>query len=42
MKNYIKYMDVMIEAVDKDNIIIKSIFEVFNTTLDKQEFIENL
>ena len=34
MKNSIKYMDALKEAVEKDNIIIKSIFEMFNTTLD--------
>ena len=35
MKNKVKHLDMLLEAVDKDSIFLKSAFEVYKYTLDK-------
>jgi len=35
MKNKVRHLDMLLEAVDQDSLLIKSAFEVFDYTKDK-------
>jgi hypothetical protein len=42
MRNKVKHIDMLLEGVDKDSTFLKSAFEVYKYTLDKQDLVENL
>jgi hypothetical protein len=42
MRAKVRHLDHLLEAVDNDMPIVKSAFEVFDYTKDKQDLVENL
>lgn len=42
MKNKVRHVDLLLDAVDKDSLLLKSSLEVYKYTLDKQDLVENL
>lgn len=42
MKNKVRHVDLLMDAIDKDSSLLKSSLEVYKYTLDKQDLVENL
>lgn len=42
MKNKVRHVELLLDAVDKDSLLLKSSLEVYKYTLDKQDLVENL
>ncbi|CAD8104051.1 unnamed protein product [Paramecium primaurelia] len=42
LKSKVKQIDLLMDAIDKDNIMLKSSLEVYDYNLDKQDLVENI
>lgn len=42
MKNKVRQVDLLLDALDKDSLLLKSSLEVYKYNLDKQDLVENL
>ena len=42
MRNKVRHVDLLMDAIDKDSSLLKSSLEVYKYTLDKQDLVENL
>jgi hypothetical protein len=42
MKNKVRHLEMLFDAVENDYILLKSAFEVYSYSLDKQDLVENI
>jgi hypothetical protein len=42
MKSKVRHLEMLFDAVDNDSILLKSAFEVYSYSLDKQDLVENI